>query len=301
MVDQPGEWAPSSWARATAHSLLGRSYTLSRRYELLRMARRRESPIVLLSMGKTGSTAIAGAVREATGRPVFQVFRLEPARLREAEQRYRARRRRARARGDGGSNQNPFPGAHHLWESDHLVRHPPAPGSPWTIITTVREPVAQAVSAFFHAARQSGALADAPTVEVLTDRFVSGHWLRAPLRWFDREFGAAVGVDAFAQPFDPSVGHGVVETPAVHLLLLRLESLGGAPAVLASFLGLDEPVVVPRRNDGAGGRFAQVYREFLAAARLPGRLLDEAYESEYARHFYGKGEIAQFRRKWSKD
>jgi hypothetical protein len=300
MVDQPSGWTPSDWTRATAHALLGRSYTLSRRYALWRMARGRASPIVLLSMGKTGSTAIANAVREATGRPVFQVFRLEPARLRDAEQRYRARRPTARP-GDDGSKTNPFPGAHHLWESDHLVRNPPSPESPWTVITTVREPVAQAVSAYFHAARRAGALADAPTVEVLTDRFVSEHWVRAPLRWFDREFAAAVGIDAFAQPFDPSRGHGVVETPAVRLLLLRLESFGGAPSVLASFLGLAEPVVVPRRNDGASGRFAQIYREFLAAARLPGQLLDEAYDSQYAQHFYGQDDIAQFRRQWSKD
>ncbi|HEY6782937.1 MAG TPA: hypothetical protein VI296_06850, partial [Candidatus Dormibacteraeota bacterium] len=184
---------PRSWARATAHSLLGRSYTLSRRYALVRMARRREPPTVVLSMGKTGSTAIARAVQQATGRPVFQVFRLEPTRLREAEQRYRARRRAAPTPGADSSRAVAFPGAHHLWEADHLVRHPPSPESPWTVITTVREPVAQAVSAFFHAARQSGALADAPSVEVLTDRFASENWVREPHRWFEREFSHAVG------------------------------------------------------------------------------------------------------------
>jgi len=102
---------PSSWARATAHSLLGRSYTLSRRYALVRMARRREPPTVVLSMGKTGSTAIARAVQQATGRPVFQVFRLEPTRLREAEQRYRERRRTAPTPGADSSRAVAFPGA----------------------------------------------------------------------------------------------------------------------------------------------------------------------------------------------
>ena len=304
MVDQPSEWTPANWTRASAHALLGRSYALSRRYALWRMARRRESPIVLLSMGKTGSTAIAHAVQEATARPVFQVFRLEPERLRAAEQRYRERqaaaRRGARSRGDDDAKRNPFPGAHHLWESDHLLRHPPSPESPWTVITTVREPVAQAASAYFHAARRSGALADSPTVKDLTDRFVSEHWLQAPQRWFDREFGTAVGIDALAQPFDPSAGHAIVETPAIRLLLLRLESFGRAPSVLASFLGLAAPVAVPHRNDGASGRFAPIYREFLGAAVLPERLLDEAYGSRYAQHFYATGEIAQFRRKWSK-
>ena len=44
------------------------------------------------------------------------------------------------------------PGALHLWESEYLLRHPPTPAAPWTVITTVREPIAQAVSAFFHGA-----------------------------------------------------------------------------------------------------------------------------------------------------
>jgi hypothetical protein len=291
---------PGNWARVTARSLLDRSYTLSKRYALLRMARRREPPTVVFSMGKTGSTAVARAVEEATGRPAFQVFRLEPTRLREAEQRYRARQRAARSHGGDGSDQNAYPGAYHLWESDHLVRHPPSPGAPWTVITTVREPVAQAVSAYFHAARLSGALADAPTVEALTERFTSEHWLRAPLRWFQREFRDAVGIDALAQPFDPSLGHSVVETPAVRLLVLRQESFDCASTVLASFLGLAAPVDVARRNDGATGPFAQDYRRFLAEARLPGKLLDLAYDSDYARHFYGRDEIAEFRRRWSK-
>ena len=42
--------------------------------------------------------------------------------------------------------------------------------------------------------------------------------------------------------------------------------------------------------DGFAARFAA----------LPERLLDEAYGSRYAQHFYAPGEIAQFRHKWSK-
>ena len=235
------------------------------------------------------------------------MFRLDAARLGPAEERYRAR---AAANPNAGrpAGAVAFPGAYHLWESEHLVRHPPTPSAPWTVITTVREPVAQAVSAFFHAVRRSDALTsdagrelpDSETVAGLTQRFASENWVRAPLRWFSREFATAVGFDALAHPFDPATGWGVVENPAVRLLILRQESLDAAPAALASFLGLADPVVVPRRNDGATGQFAQIYRGFLSAARLPERLLDEAYDSRYARHFYTK-EIDAFRRRWSSE
>ena len=287
---------PSAWPRATARAIAGRSYAVSKRLALVRMARR-GAPLVVFSMGKTGSTAIARAVETATGRGVFQVFRLEPARLREAEQRYRRRRRETATDAPPG---NPFPGAYHLWESDHLARHPPTARSPWTVITTVREPMAQAVSAFFHSLRQSGALTDDASIASLTDRFVTENWVRPPLRWFEREFRPAVGVDALGGPFDPTLGYAIVEHPAVRLLLLRQESFDGAPPVLASFLGLGAPVAVARRNDGATGPLAATYRRFLDEARLPPGLLAEAYDSDYALHFYGKDEIEQFRRRWSR-
>jgi hypothetical protein len=194
-----------------------------------------------------------------------------------------------------------FPGASHLWESEHLLRHPPTPDAPWTVITTVREPVAQAVSAFFHAARRSAPEQIVPAeVPALVERFATDGWARIPLRWFEREFQGAVGFDALAEEFDPEVGWGVVETPAVRLLVLRQESFDRAPSALATFLGLGDPVEIPRRNEGATGPLAAIYQRFLADAALPSSLLDEAYESEYATHFYANDEIARFRRRWSR-
>ena len=285
-------------ARVAGRDLLGHSYRLSRRYALLRLARRRESPIVVFSMGKTGSTAVARAVHEATAQRVFQVFRLDAARLREAEHRYRVRNRLAKSRtGDAGPVA--FPGAHHLWESEYLVRHLPTPAAPWTVITTVREPVSQALSAFFHAARGAHALAPDSTVQTLSQEFRAQGWLREPLRWFEREFTNVLGIDVMATPFDTNAGHAVIETPAVRLLLLRQENLEDAATALGSFLGLLAPVPIPRRNEGAAREHATTYGEFLRGVHLAGEVLDEAYNSEYAQHFYEMGEIAEFRRRWS--
>src|SRR5690348_6152367 len=94
--------------RSVARRLTGQSYTASKQLALWRM-RRTEPPLVVFSMGKTGSTAIARAIHDATGDPVFQVFRLQPDRLADAERRYRATGPRA-----------PYPGARHLWESECL-------------------------------------------------------------------------------------------------------------------------------------------------------------------------------------
>jgi hypothetical protein len=279
--------------------LLGRSYFVSKRYALMRM-QTSTPPVVVFSMGKTGSTALAGAVHDATGERVFQIFRLERERLAQAERRYRVNNREAKRAGrDPGAL--PFRGALHLWESEYLLSHPPAAAAPWTVITTVREPIAQAVSAFFHGGIPRGAIDAASTVESLTQRLVDEEWVRAPVRWFDREFLPALGIDVFDHPFDPQLGHAVIETPTARVLLLRQENLADAPAALASFLGRAEPVPVPVRNEGTTKAYADAYRQFLGAARFPQSVLDQAYGSRYARHFYADTELTRLRRRWGSE
>ena len=273
--------------RSVARRVVGQSYTASKQLALWRM-RRTEPPIVVFSMGKTGSTAIARAIHDATGDPVFQVFRLQPRRLAEAEGRYRATRPRA-----------PYPGARHLWESEYLLRQPASPSAPWTVVTTVREPVAQAVSAFFHASGRRAHLDGKPTVAQLVDAFVAGEWTRPPVRWFDREFEPAFGIDVYERPFDPAVGYAVIETPAVRALLLRQEDFAVAPAALGRFLGGRTPVPVAPRNEASTKGYGGQYADFVASACLPAELLDAAYGSRYAHHFYADSEREHFRRQWT--
>jgi hypothetical protein len=259
--------------------------------------KRREPPIVVFSMGKTGSTAVARAVHDATGDRVFQIFRLDAERLAQAERRYRDRDRAAKRRGRA-SGLVPFPGALHLWESEYLLRHPPTPAAPWTVITTVREPIAQAVSAFFHGRGMRGEANEGSTMEALTATIVDEGWIRSPLRWFDREFAPALGIDVFEHPFDTDRGHAVIETPSVRVLLLRQENLASAPAVLGEFLGLAQPVAIPIRNEATTKAYAASYHDFRDQARLPVSVRDEAYRSRYARHFYADSELVRLHEQW---
>jgi len=272
--------------RTVAGRLTGRSYVVSKQVALARM-RRHTPPIVVFSMGKTGSTAVARAVHDATADRVFQVFRLDADRLKQAEGRYRATAR------------PPYPGAMHLWESEYLLRRPPTAAAPWTVITTVREPIAQAVSAFFHASIRRGVLHDGATTEALTHTLLAEHWIRTPLRWFDREFVPAFGIDPYAEAFDPTLGYAVVHQSSARVLLVRQENLGDASEALARFLGCPAPVAVPTRNEATAKVYAAQYRRYLASVRLPGAVVDEAYSSRYARHFYADHELARFEQRWT--
>jgi hypothetical protein len=276
--------------------LAGRSYAVSKRYALARM-KGSGPPIVVFSMGKTGSTAVARAVHDATGERVFQIFRLEAERLARAEQRYRVRNRDAKRRGrDPGAL--PFPGALHLWESEYLLRHPPTPSAPWTVITSVREPIGQAVSAYFHGRGLRGPAGDAPLVETVIREIVADGWIRTPLRWFDREFTPALGIDVLEHPFDAEQAFGVIETPAARVLIIRQENLAAVPDALGEFLGVGRTVPVPVRNEATTRGYAASYRDFLARARFPTSVLDDAYGSRYARHFYADGELARLHERW---
>jgi hypothetical protein len=293
---------PPNRARRRAHDaareIAGRSYGISKHYAMWRMRGEADRRIVVFTMGKTGSTAVARAVSQATGRRAFQVFRLNAAELAGAEKRYRASHRDAkRARRDASSV--PFPGALHLWETGFLLRHMPSPEKPWDVITTVREPVAQAVSAFFHGGRRSGALQDHSDVAALTERLLAEDWLRMPMRWFEREFLPALSVDVLAHPFDPSIGYSMIDTSAVRVLLLRQEDLEGAPEALRDFLRLSAPVPIARRNEAETLEYAAAYRSFLREVCLPDAVLERAYATPYSRHFYAPHELAAFRARWS--
>lgn len=276
--------------------LAGRSYAISKRYALAKM-KASGPPVVVFSMGKTGSTAVARAVHDATGTRVFQVFRLDGERLAAAEQRYRVRNRAARRRGrDHGAL--PFPGALHLWESEYLLRHPPTTSTPWTVITTVREPIGQAVSAYFHGRGLRGPASDSPAVESVIAEIVDDGWIRMPLQWFDREFAPALGIDVLDRPFDTDQAYGVIETPTARVLVVRQENLDVVPDVLGDFLGVGGTVPVPVRNEATTKAYAAAYEDFLARARFPARVLDDAYGSRYARHFYADSELARLHERW---
>jgi hypothetical protein len=284
-------------ARTAGRRLLGSNYVVSKRYAQWRMGRGSDRRLIVFTMGKTGSTALARAIAEASGERVFQVFRLNPAGVAGAEQRFRSQ---LRDRSRVGTRTFPFPGSMHLWESEFLVNHPPTASTRWDVVTSVREPVGQAVSAFFHAhARDTQRDDEEARLVALRERFLDERWLERPAQWFEREFGTGLGVDAFLQPFDPSVGTSVIERESVRVLLVRQEDFSGATDALQEFLRLPDPVNIARRNSAYERTNASIYEAFLNSMCLPVDVVDETYSSRLSRHFYSDAELAHLRTRWA--
>jgi hypothetical protein len=263
-------------------------YRVSKHRALRRMTRECDAqrPIVVYTMGKTGNKSVAHALRDALGTRVFRIHRLHPTEVAAAERRYWSVH----------SGERPM----HLWESEYLLGRPPTLTNPWDVVTMVREPIAQAVATFF---QSRGGVIDLPrnaTGESLARAFVDHNKYRRPLRWFDREFKFCLECDVYQHRFDPEHGYGIIEAPAVRVLILRTESMRVAPQALADFFGLVGPVPLPRHNVSSEKDYAATYRSFTRQAVIPAEILDLAYESRYAQHFYSLAELDRFRSTWER-
>jgi hypothetical protein len=258
------------------------AYTVAK----VRHQRRRRGhgpPVAVFSMAKTGSSSVAAALRAGGVGAVHQVHDLDPAFLAEEEAGYRWTGRPWR-----------------IWDAQALLRHPPTTSAPWRVVSMVRDPIAQSVSAFFQPGVRLGYVHPGATVDELRARF--GDRLdRLPLHWFESHLLPTLGIDVYTVPFDPGTGYQIIDTPSVRLLLLRCEDLARAPGALAELLGVPATLSVAELNRGVEKGYAELYRSFCASLRPTAAQLDHAYGSRLVRHFYSAEEIDRFRTLWSRD
>lgn len=236
-------------------------------------------------MGKVASTAIFRSVTAAVDGPVLKVHSLLPDRLAAMEASYRRTDPQALPR--------------HLLHAWHLVGRRPTPEAPWAVVTVVRDPIQRSVSEFFQSGRRMGRLDEATTAERL-HRFVEREGVPRTLDWFDRELRPVLGIDVLEHPFDPVVGHALVEGPGVRLLVLRQESLDVAPAALGELLGVGHDVAIAVDNVGSTKPYASAYAAATDGLRFDDRVLDLAYGSRWAKHFYAPEERAALRARWGR-
>lgn len=238
------------------------------RWQYLRELRREyDTPVIVCSLGKTGTTALAASI-EASGRQALHCHRFGPG-----------------PKGPGAPvGRRPFT----AWRGEYAAEL--LGSGRWQIVCAVRDPIARLASSIMEV-RRGGTVDDlrAEMVATIEDG-------RGGLDWFDH-LKRATGLDVYASPFDQEGGWQVYESERGPVLVVRFEDLPSAgPVGLARLLG--RPVDLVQRNDTAGKAHADVYRAFRAEPNLPAHVLDAAYESPLARHFYSPVEITGFRERW---
>jgi hypothetical protein len=176
------------------------------------------------------------------------------------------------------------------------------PKRPLKVITLVREPVANNISMFFQVLGQY-IDADVDPLKCDTDELIDVfirkymHW--RPLTWLDAEVKTHFGIDIFQHPFPIETGYTTISQANVSLLVLRcdLDDRTKAQAI-ADFIGLDKFEII-RSNVRNEKPEAQKYEDFKRRIRMPPALLDQMYDSKFARHFYSTEERGLFRKRWS--
>jgi hypothetical protein len=259
------------------HSYAGAKWLYHRR-----KLRQEGTPIVVFGVAKSGTTAIAEALKRAGYAPVFHVHDLDPALLAAEEMEY-------------GRHERPW----RNWDAQCVLERPATRAAPWNVISTVREPIGQTVSAFFHRGPRNGYLSRDTTMTSFLEQF-GDRWQSLQLGWFESHLATTLGIDVYEFPFDPAKGYAIIETPTVRLLLLRLEGFAVAPRALAEFLGAPTPVDVPHVNVAKDKDYAALYAAFLREARPPPEVVERAYASRLAQHFYSPEEIRDLQRAWSR-
>lgn len=273
-----------------------RSYVLSSVYQELKSRFDpiyKRNPLIVYQMGKVGSETVERSLGSVSlGRPLIRVHSLVE------ENMYLDLK---------ASNVSPreyFKRSRNLFIGKYLAREIARDRhrGKWQVITMVRDPVAQNISAFFQIADLL--IPDfserAATGRVSVDELLEVFLRNFPpdgiyINWFDQEMKPTFGVDVFASPSSKEAGYTIYRENNVELLLLRLEDVDRcAAAAFDDFLGLKN-FRVERRNEAEQKTYSALYKAFQQQAVFPRHYVDGVYGSKYARHFYTDQEICRFR------
>ena len=250
----------------------------------------RKERVLLYQMGKVGSTALSDALVEQ-GYWVLHIHSLDAEVQREAV-------RRSLALGDLGPPS--------ILRGFALGKQLAKVHADLPVLTAVRDPLARDLSDFFQriALTDEGrALIDSGRSAALLDAYLgNGQFAQSlghTLGWLDAELKRFLGVDVYAQPFDPSRGTAEYRHGSFRVLLVRAELEREAKErALSDWLGIPS-VSVKRSNVSAAKAYGEAYRDFLAAVALPQYLVTSVMESKLVRHFYSDDERERMFRRWT--
>ena len=175
---------------------------------------------------------------------------------------------------------------------------------PVFVICPVRDPVSRNVSSFFqNFKRDTGfEISEKPwTTPELVELFLRCYPHNDCLEWFDRNFRGTFGIDVFSEPFPVERKWNVYRRGSVKALVFcsdldHAEQL----AIVSEFLSC-EIKKWTYENQAEDKEYRDLYRDFVATARLPELYLTILGGSRFCQRFWSKDEIAAQARKWRRE
>lgn len=238
---------------------------------------------VVYTMGKVGSTALTSAI-QAAGLACFDIHTLDVARIDRLVNRKITQKKQPER---------------HLIESMSIHKMVKENPQNFCFITAVREPVGQAISAYFQNLDLFLPELDPRDISQLQktiDVFLEKYDLSAPLNWFDSEFRDLLSIDVLSERY--SASDFVIEERGVRLLTLRVDwSNEKKQRLVSEFIG--RPVELRRENEAASKKYGELYREFVNDVRFQPTVLKEIYDTRYCSRFWTPEERSVFCTRWA--
>ncbi len=174
------------------------------------------------------------------------------------------------------------------------------------IITSVRDPIGRAISAFFYhieyftRLNRQKILSKSPSeLKILFLDNFNHTWHE---EWFDREIKKHTGIDVYKHEYPHSKGYSIIKgANNINLLVLRMEDLSRvADASMFDYLQIENKEADWHRPSSKGSAhwYGKKYGKF-KTAKLPAAYVDSMYNSRLAKHFYLEEELESFKEKWS--
>ena len=253
-------------------------------HRVWRAVRRREHQsnelVLVITMGRVGSSATYRALKNA-GYEALHIHQIDLKSLLERSQKLKV--------------------ARHI-KDGHRARAllGAEPDRPVKVITLIRDPIEQNISAGFSRFRRLGKL-DELRGYVTDPAVMNPIWektpLAYPLSWMDLELRNALGID-FYQVDVASTGHGQMEVGRVNALLLHSTLPDQVKSTLLSqFMGRE--VIMGRTgvDRNKQGDLQSLYRAFELTSPLTVADLSEVAESRFMQHFFA-GDKDEYILKW---
>lgn len=248
-------------------------------------------PIAVYQMGKVGSETILRSLEASNlNNKIYHIHVLSPNNLEAAIKYHESRNRPLTLQ-----LQHSLVFREYLGNKDYLGLK---------VITGVREPIIQFISAFFQNVKvehpeflnQDGSWESEGIYNLLYQRIMEN---RLNCGWFDNEFKSALDIDVYQYDFNHDEGYSLIETEKVDVLILCLEKSDHWSEIISDFLSLESELKLVKTNCADTKDYKDIYQETIARLKLPVSHLRSIYSSKFCQHFYSADMIEKFISRWA--
>lgn len=116
---------------------------------------------------------------------------------------------------------------------------------------------------------------------------------------FLKKFNSEI-FDLYSVPFDKERGYSIIKTEDMEIFVFQLEKLNEISGELFKWAGHPEIELV-KSNVTSEKWTAEVYERAKKEIRFPGEYFEKCFNEPYVRHFYSDEDIEKFKRKWEKN